>query len=281
MFSVMFGNRRARLRSAHKVFVRQCGPSAALCTDFSSRKPVGQKHHCSLTRTHRTRLVTSWVKCISAASLISPIFANKIQSGQQGLQILYTGRKRGLSTGTAYGLHQNTSKLARQVTGRRHACKLVSVGTAGWMPDVTFKLSIDWTLSRRRPSMLGIGDDPCTACCKAFAKFMASWSRDASVRGHTKTQEEFVGGTGGCTSVVTFTSWRTRSTWPAITSRFSALNFIVDRSTTSFKAFTKSTTTQSESPDCRGHDLHNLRKTARSPSTITARPSLGTRWTCR
>ena len=122
--------------------------------------------------------------------------------------------------------------------------------------------------------MLGIGDDPCTACCKVFAKFMASWS-ETPVFADTNTQEEFVGGTGGCTSVVTFTSWRTRSTWPAIASRFSTLNFIVDRSTTSFKAFTKSTTTQSESPDCRGHDLHNLRKTARSPSTVTARLSLG------
>ena len=36
--------------------------------------------------------------------------------------------------------------------------------------------------------------------------------------------------------------------------------------------------TQSEPPDCRGHDLHNLRKTARSPSTVTARLNLGTRW---
>ena len=174
---------------------------------------------------------------------------------------MYTGRRLGLSSGTSYGLHQNTSKLARHATGRRHACKLVSVG-------------------RRRPSMLGIGDDPCTACCKAFAKSMASWS-ETPVFADTKTQEKFVGGTGGCTSVVTFTSWRTRSTWPAFASRFSTLNFIVNRSTTSFKAFTESTTTRSESPDCRGHDLHNLRKTGRSPSTVTARLVLGTRWRCR
>ena len=36
-----------------------------------------------------------------------------------------------------------------------------------------------------------------------------------------------------------------------------------------------------QNADCRGHDLQNLRETARSPSTVTARLSLGTRWRCR
>ena len=97
--------------------------------------------------------------------------------------------------------------------------------------------------------MLGIGDDPFAACCKAFAKSMASRS-ETPVFADTETQEKFVGGTGECTSVVSFTSGRTRSTWPAMASRSSTLNVVVDRSTASFKAFTLSTMTWSEPPVC-------------------------------
>ena len=71
----------------------------------------------------------------------------------------------------------------------------------------------------------------------------AFWKSGAAPTTHCSRLQGFfqVNGewsTGERILIVSFTSWRTRYTWPAISSRFSTLNFIM----AFFKAFTKSTT---------------------------------------
>ena len=179
--------------------------------------------------------------------------ANLFSDNEKGLNIVIAGRECILGLGILglwpldrmYGKGRIRIQLrvAAQDSG-------IFCNTAGSLRDcmpIQRKPMIDcqiretWTRKSTKSKQTPLPDKLPRQC--------ALWKSGAAPMTHCRRLQGFcqVNGewsTGESILIVSFTSWRTRSIWPAISSRFSTLNFIMDKSTTFFKAFTKSTTTQ-------------------------------------